>query len=181
MAVASAHAQGPLRCVKTLGSRLAAGLSAYAVGKQLGIDPHSLRPLAQLQAYTTVTNTLRQTGSCASRSVTTPHRRKATATSAYARNVRARGSTNTAKNARPVLAPATRFIPKEKGVVLGLISSKTPVLETIDSLRRRVDEATKYMVPERLASPQCGFASSAGGNPLTKRDERTKLRLAVDA
>src|SRR5262245_59406104 len=75
-----------------------------------------------------------------------------------------------------------RFVPKGKGVVLGLISSKTPVLETIDSLQRRVDEATKYIAPERLAiSPQCGFASSVGGNPLTERDERTKLRLAVDA
>jgi 5-methyltetrahydropteroyltriglutamate--homocysteine methyltransferase len=75
-----------------------------------------------------------------------------------------------------------RFVPKGKGVVLGLISSKTPVLETIDSLQRRVDEATKYIAPERLAiSPQCGFASSAGGNPLTEGDERTKLRLAVDA
>ncbi|HMF28052.1 MAG TPA: hypothetical protein VKE42_04725, partial [Candidatus Cybelea sp.] len=66
-----------------------------------------------------------------------------------------------------------RFVPKGKGVVLGLISSKTPVLETIDSLQRRVDEATKYIAPERLAiSPQCGFASSVGGNPLTERDER---------
>ena len=75
-----------------------------------------------------------------------------------------------------------RFVPKGKGVVLGLISSKTPVLETIDSLQRRVDEATKYIAPERLAiSPQCGFASSAGGNPLTETDERTKLRLAVNA
>ena len=75
-----------------------------------------------------------------------------------------------------------RFVPKGKGVVLGLISSKTPVLETIDSLQRRVDEATKYIALERLAiSPQCGFASSAGGNPLTETDERTKLRLAVDA
>jgi 5-methyltetrahydropteroyltriglutamate--homocysteine methyltransferase len=63
-----------------------------------------------------------------------------------------------------------------------LISSKTPVLETIDRLQRRVDEATKYIALERLAiGPQCGFASSAGGNPLTEADERTKLRLAVDA
>src|SRR6516225_594152 len=75
-----------------------------------------------------------------------------------------------------------RFVPKGKGVVLGLISSKTPVLETIDSLQRRIDEATKYIATERLAiSPQCGFASSAGGNPLTEADERAKLRLAVDA
>jgi 5-methyltetrahydropteroyltriglutamate--homocysteine methyltransferase len=75
-----------------------------------------------------------------------------------------------------------RFVPKEKGVVLGLISSKTPVLETMDGLQRRVDEAAKYIDLERLAiSPQCGFASSAGGNPLTETDERAKLRLVVDA
>jgi 5-methyltetrahydropteroyltriglutamate--homocysteine methyltransferase len=49
-------------------------------------------------------------------------------------------------------------------------------------LQRRVEEATKYIASERLAiSPQCGFASSAGGNPLTEAQERTKLRLAVDA
>jgi 5-methyltetrahydropteroyltriglutamate--homocysteine methyltransferase len=75
-----------------------------------------------------------------------------------------------------------RFVPKEKGVVLGLISSKTPALETIASLQRRVDEAAKYIAPERLAiGPQCGFASSAGGNPLTEADERAKLHLVVDA
>ena len=75
-----------------------------------------------------------------------------------------------------------RFVPKGKGVMLGLISSKTPALETIDGLQRRVDEATKYVSLEQLAiSPQCGFASSAGGNPLTEADERSKLQLAVDA
>src|SRR5262249_28187118 len=74
-----------------------------------------------------------------------------------------------------------RFVPKGKGVVLGLISSKTPALETIDSLQRRVEEATKDIASERLAiSPQGGFASSAGGNPLTEAQERPKLRLAVD-
>ena len=75
-----------------------------------------------------------------------------------------------------------RFVPRGKSVVLGLISTKTPVLEAIDGLQRRVDEATKYIAPERLAiSPQCGFASSAGGNPLTEAEQRAKLRLAVDA
>jgi 5-methyltetrahydropteroyltriglutamate--homocysteine methyltransferase len=75
-----------------------------------------------------------------------------------------------------------RFVPKGKGVVLGLISSKTPVLESMDSLQRRADEATKYIDLERLAiSPQCGFASSAAGNPLSEADERAKLRLVVDA
>jgi 5-methyltetrahydropteroyltriglutamate--homocysteine methyltransferase len=52
----------------------------------------------------------------------------------------------------------------------------------MDDLRRRVDEAAKHIELERLAiSPQCGFASSAGGNPLTAADQRAKLRLLVDA
>src|SRR5207302_289974 len=71
---------------------------------------------------------------------------------------------------------------KEKGVVLGLVSSKTPQLENINSLRQRTDEAAKYIDAARLAiSPQCGFASTMGGNPLTEADERAKLRLCVDA
>ena len=75
-----------------------------------------------------------------------------------------------------------RFVPKGKGVVLGVISSKAPALESMDHLRRRVDEAAKHIELERLAiSPQCGFASSAGGNPLTEADQRAKLRLLVDA
>jgi 5-methyltetrahydropteroyltriglutamate--homocysteine methyltransferase len=75
-----------------------------------------------------------------------------------------------------------RFVPAGKGVVLGLISSKVPALESLDNLRRRLDEATRYMALERLAiSPQCGFASSAAGNPLDEADERAKLRLVVDA
>ena len=75
-----------------------------------------------------------------------------------------------------------RFVPKGKGVVLGIISSKAPALESMDDLRRRVDEAAKHIELERLAiSPQCGFASSAGGNPLTDADQRAKLRLLVDA
>jgi 5-methyltetrahydropteroyltriglutamate--homocysteine methyltransferase len=56
------------------------------------------------------------------------------------------------------------------------------MLESMDSLQRRADEATKYIGLERLAiSPQCGFASSAAGNPLSEADERAKLRLVVDA
>ena len=75
-----------------------------------------------------------------------------------------------------------RFVPKEKGVVLGLVSSKTPILEKIDSLRKRTDEAARYIDLDRLAiSPQCGFASTIGGNPVTEDDERAKLRLCVDA
>ena len=75
-----------------------------------------------------------------------------------------------------------RFVPKGKGVVLGLVSSKTPVLESVDGLRRRVDEATRHIDLDRLAiGPQCGFASTAAGNPLTEADERAKLRRVVEA
>ena len=75
-----------------------------------------------------------------------------------------------------------RHVPKEKGVVLGLVSSKTPQLEKLDDLRRRADEAAKYVDAARLAiSPQCGFASTMGGNPVTEADERAKLRLCVEA
>ena len=73
-----------------------------------------------------------------------------------------------------------RFVPKNKGVVLGLVSSKTPVLESIDQLKRRTEEATRYIDLDKLAiSPQCGFASTVAGNPLTEEDERAKLALVV--
>src|SRR5213075_1960807 len=75
-----------------------------------------------------------------------------------------------------------RHVPNTKGVVLGLVSSKTPQLEKVDELRRRVDEAAKYADASRLAiSPQCGFASTMGGNPVTEADERAKLKLCVEA
>jgi 5-methyltetrahydropteroyltriglutamate--homocysteine methyltransferase len=75
-----------------------------------------------------------------------------------------------------------RFVPKNKGVVLGLVSSKTAVLESLDVLKRRTDEATRYIDLDRLAiSPQCGFASTVAGNPLTEDDERAKLALVVNA
>jgi 5-methyltetrahydropteroyltriglutamate--homocysteine methyltransferase len=75
-----------------------------------------------------------------------------------------------------------RFVPSDKGVVLGLVSSKTPILERIDDLKRRADEAARYVDPARLAiSPQCGFASTMGGNPVTEADERAKLKLCVEA
>jgi len=75
-----------------------------------------------------------------------------------------------------------RHVPKDKGVVLGLVSSKTPVLEKMDALRQRADEAAKYVDAARLAiSPQCGFASTMGGNPVSEADERAKLKLCVDA
>jgi len=75
-----------------------------------------------------------------------------------------------------------RLVPKDKGVVLGLVSSKTPQLESMDLLKRRTEEASRFLDPERLAiSPQCGFASTMGGNPVTEADERAKLKLCVDA
>jgi 5-methyltetrahydropteroyltriglutamate--homocysteine methyltransferase len=73
-----------------------------------------------------------------------------------------------------------RFV-KDKGVVLGLVSSKTPALERIEDLKRRTHEAARYVDLDRLAlSPQCGFASTVAGNPLTEADERAKLKLVAD-
>ena len=74
-----------------------------------------------------------------------------------------------------------RFVPRGKTVVLGLISSKVPQLETQDQLRRRIDEAAQYVAMEHLAlSPQCGFASTAPGNMLTWDEQRRKLELVVE-
>jgi len=74
------------------------------------------------------------------------------------------------------------MMPKTKGVVLGMVSSKVAQLEPIDALKRRADEAAKFIDPAQCAiSPQCGFASTMGGNPVTEADERAKLRLCVDA
>jgi 5-methyltetrahydropteroyltriglutamate--homocysteine methyltransferase len=75
-----------------------------------------------------------------------------------------------------------RFVPKTKGVVLGLVSTKTPELERLDDLKRRVNEAATFIDPERIGiGPQCGFASTAAGNPLTEDDERAKLGRLVEA
>ncbi|MGB7835113.1 MAG: 5-methyltetrahydropteroyltriglutamate--homocysteine S-methyltransferase [Xanthobacteraceae bacterium] len=75
-----------------------------------------------------------------------------------------------------------RFIPKSKGVVLGLLSSKDPHIESLDLLKRRVDEASTHIDVSRLGiSPQCGFASTVAGNPVTEADERAKLTRVVEA
>ena len=75
-----------------------------------------------------------------------------------------------------------RFMPRNKMVVLGLISSKEPALESIDALKRRVDEAARYVPIENLAiSPQCGFASTMLGNLLTWDEMRRKLELVAEA
>jgi len=74
-----------------------------------------------------------------------------------------------------------RFMPKNKMVVLGLVSSKLPALEPVDQLRRRIDEAAKYVPIENLAlSPQCGFASTYLGNLLTWDEMRAKLELVAE-
>jgi 5-methyltetrahydropteroyltriglutamate--homocysteine methyltransferase len=74
-----------------------------------------------------------------------------------------------------------RFIPKGKQVVLGLVSSKRPELESRDDLKRRIEEASRYVPMKNLAlSPQCGFASTMEGNLLTEEDQWAKLRLVVE-
>src|SRR5438132_11533173 len=73
-----------------------------------------------------------------------------------------------------------RFIRPGTTVVLGLVSSKVPRLESSDDLRRRIAEAAAYVPVGDLAlSPQCGFASTAPGNLLTVDEERRKLELVV--
>jgi 5-methyltetrahydropteroyltriglutamate--homocysteine methyltransferase len=74
-----------------------------------------------------------------------------------------------------------RYLPKGKTVVLGLLSSKSPALENIDTLRHRIDEASKIVHLEQLGlSPQCGFASSYRGNPLTEAEQEAKLARVVE-
>jgi 5-methyltetrahydropteroyltriglutamate--homocysteine methyltransferase len=74
-----------------------------------------------------------------------------------------------------------RFMPKDKIVVLGLITSKRPQLESKDEIRRRIDEAAKYVPLDRLCiSPQCGFASTQEGNKLSQEEQRAKLSLLVE-
>ncbi len=73
-----------------------------------------------------------------------------------------------------------RFVTPEKTVVLGLVTTKRPDLESTDELKRRVDEAARYVPLDRLClSPQCGFASTAEGNALTHDQMRAKLELVV--
>lgn len=76
---------------------------------------------------------------------------------------------------------ALRFVPAPKRVVLGLVSTKTPALESGDALKRRIDEAARYVPLDRLGlSPQCGFSSAPGsGQPITFDDQRRKLELVL--
>jgi 5-methyltetrahydropteroyltriglutamate--homocysteine methyltransferase len=75
-----------------------------------------------------------------------------------------------------------RFVPRgKKRVVLGLVTSKRAALESKDELKRRIDEAAKYVPLEQLClSPQCGFSSTVDGNALTIEEEKAKLRLVVE-
>jgi 5-methyltetrahydropteroyltriglutamate--homocysteine methyltransferase len=74
-----------------------------------------------------------------------------------------------------------RHLPAGKQAILGIISTKTNQLEPIDDLRRKLDEAFKIAPADRLGvCPQCGFASSAGGNPITPETQEAKLALVVD-
>ena len=74
-----------------------------------------------------------------------------------------------------------KLLPKGKLAVLGLVSTKTPRLESADELKRRIDEAARYAPIEQLAlSPQCGFASSIKGNPVTPADQSAKLARIVE-
>jgi 5-methyltetrahydropteroyltriglutamate--homocysteine methyltransferase len=75
-----------------------------------------------------------------------------------------------------------RFFPKgKKQLVLGLVTSKSGVLEKKDDIKRRIDEATKYVALDQLClSPQCGFASTEEGNVLTEDEQWAKLRMIVE-
>jgi methionine synthase II (cobalamin-independent) len=76
---------------------------------------------------------------------------------------------------------ALRFVPKGKIAVLGLITTKVGRVESLDELRRRIDEAARYLPLEQLAiSPQCGFASSIGGNLLTEDEQFRKLEVMLE-
>jgi hypothetical protein len=74
-----------------------------------------------------------------------------------------------------------RFLPKDKVVVLGLITTKLGALESKDAIKRRIDEAAKYVPLDQLAlSPQCGFSSSFHGNDIEISQQTAKLQLVVD-
>jgi 5-methyltetrahydropteroyltriglutamate--homocysteine methyltransferase len=77
---------------------------------------------------------------------------------------------------------ALRFVPRPGPiVVLGLITTKTPRLESVDDLKRRIDEASRYLPPDQLAlSPQCGFASDMQGNLITEADQWRKLDIMLE-
>ena len=74
-----------------------------------------------------------------------------------------------------------RFLPEGKMVVLGLVTSKRGELESKDQLKRRIEDASRFVPIEQLClSPQCGFSSTLEGNALTREQQFDKLRLIVE-
>jgi 5-methyltetrahydropteroyltriglutamate--homocysteine methyltransferase len=74
-----------------------------------------------------------------------------------------------------------RFLPKGKIIVLGLVSTKVPQLETVDDLKRRIEQASRYVPLEQIAiSPQCGFSSDVVGNLISEDDQKRKLALVAE-
>ena len=74
-----------------------------------------------------------------------------------------------------------QHVPEDRTVVLGLVTTKKPALESKDTLKRRIEEASRFVPMERLAlSPQCGFASTEAGNLLLEADQAAKLRLVAE-
>ena len=74
-----------------------------------------------------------------------------------------------------------RLVPKDRQVVLGLVTTKTGRLEAKDEIKRRIDEAAKYISLDQLClSPQCGFASTEEGNALAEDEQWAKLRMIVE-
>jgi 5-methyltetrahydropteroyltriglutamate--homocysteine methyltransferase len=74
-----------------------------------------------------------------------------------------------------------RFVPRGKMVVLGLVSTKVPEIEKVEDLKRRINQAARYIPLEQLAiSPQCGFASDVVGNLIGEDDQKRKLEIVVE-
>ena len=74
-----------------------------------------------------------------------------------------------------------RFVPKDRIVVLGLITTKVGTLETKDDIKRRLDEASKYVSLDQVClSPQCGFSSTVHGNDIARESQAAKIKLVVD-
>jgi 5-methyltetrahydropteroyltriglutamate--homocysteine methyltransferase len=74
-----------------------------------------------------------------------------------------------------------RFVPEGMTVVLGIVTSKRPELESADALKRRIEEAARFVPLEQLAlSPQCGFSSTVHGNELSEDDQWRKLARVVE-
>ncbi|MEZ4568888.1 MAG: hypothetical protein R2849_00855 [Thermomicrobiales bacterium] len=74
-----------------------------------------------------------------------------------------------------------QHVPDDRVVVLGLVTTKKPAVESKDVLKQRIDEASNYVPLDRLAlSPQCGFASTEEGNDLTAAQQAAKLRLVAE-